>query len=157
MNFKNALFLVIAFGAGALSAGTLLAGDQGPAGIEVLTTDENAKLGLPFSEAVRLGNTLYVSGQIGVAPGSLELAPGGIKEETRQTMENIRTVLERYGSSMNQVAKCTVFLKDMNEWPLMNEAYIEAFGVHRPARSAFGASGLALDGSVEIDCIAYVD
>jgi len=157
MNTKNVLLLIIAFAAGAFTAAALIADDDRPAGIEVLTTDENAKLGLPFSEAVRLGNTLYVSGQIGVAPGSLELAPGGIKEETRQTMENIRAVLERYGSSMDQVAKCTVFLKDMNEWPLMNEAYVDSFGSHRPARSAFGASGLALNGRVEIDCIAYVD
>ena len=157
MNIKNVIYVLVAFAVGILAANFLQADYQQPRGIEVLTTDENAKLGLPFSEAVRLGNTLYVSGQISVAPGSLELVPGGIKEETRQTMQNIRTVVERYGSSMQQIAKCTVFLRNMDEWPLMNEAYIAAFGSHRPARSAFGASGLALDGNVEIDCIAYVD
>lgn len=125
--------------------------------VVVFNTAENASLGLPFSEAARIGNTLYVSGQIGVEPGSLELVPGGVKAETRQTMQNIRVVLERYGSSMDQVAKCTVFLRDMNEWSLMNEAYVASFGTHRPARAALGSSGLALDGSVEIECVAYVD
>ena len=124
---------------------------------EVLTTAEYTSFGLPFSEAVRIGSTMYVSGSIGVEPGRAELVPGGIKEETRQAMQNIRDILERYGSSMDKVAKCTVFLSDMAEWPLMNEAYIEAFGEHRPARSAFGANGLALGGRVEIECIAQVD
>lgn len=150
--------VIIAFLVGILAAQFWqMSRKQTPPDFEVLTSAENAALGLPFSEAVRVGNTLYVSGAIGVSPGTLELAPGGVKAETRQTMQNIRAVLERYGSSMDQVAKCTVFLRDMAEWPLMNEAYVEAFGDHRPARSAFGANGLALNGAVEIDCIAWVE
>ena len=151
------LLLIIAFLGGAIAVHYWHAHRVAPLSLEVLTTAENAKLGLPFSEATRIGHTLYVSGQIGVKPGSLELVPGGVKEETRQTMENIRTVLERYGSSMSQVAKCTVFLGSISDWPLMNESYIESFGDHRPARSALGASGLALNGAVEIECIAFVD
>jgi reactive intermediate/imine deaminase len=154
---NKALPLVIAFLVGVIAMHFWHAHRTAPVSLEVLTTVENAKLGLPFSEATRIGNTMYVSGQIGVKPGSLQLVPGGVKEETRQTMDNIRTVLKRYGSSLAQVAKCTVFLGDIGDWPLMNEAYVEAFGDHLPARSALGASGLALNGTVEIECIAFVD
>src|SRR5690606_25526701 len=113
-------------------------------------------LGLPFSAAVRVGNTLYLSGQIGNLPGTLELAPGGIEGQTRQTMENIKQALEHFGSSMDQVVKCTVFLADMAEWEAMNAVYRTYF-TNRPARSALGASGLALGGRIEIECIAVVD
>lgn len=154
---KQSLLVVVAFLIGAIAIHYWHAHSGMKPSLLVLTTPENAKLGLPFSEATRIGNTLYVSGQIGVKPGVLELVPGGVKEETRQTMENIRAVLERYGSSMQQVAKCTVFLRDINEWGLMNESYIDAFGNHRPARSALGSSGLALGGAVEIECIAFVE
>ena len=112
-------------------------------------------LGLPFSSAVRVGDTLYLSGNLGNLPGTLELAPGGIEAETRQTLENIRTVVEQFGSSMNRIAKCTVFMADMDEWPAMNEIYVTFFD-RPPARSALGASGLALNARVEIECIAVV-
>lgn len=154
---KTVSLLIAAFLCGTIGTYSWYAHAAEAGRVVVLTTPENAKLGLPFSEATRIDHTMYVSGQIGVKPGSLELVPGGIKAETRQTLQNIRDVLERYGSSMDQVAKCTVFIRDMSEWPLMNEAYIEAFGTHRPARAAVGANGLALNGSVEIACIAYVD
>lgn len=112
-------------------------------------------LGLPFSAAVRVDETLYVSGNIGNLPGTLELAPGGIQAETRQTMENIKAVLEHAGSSLDRVVKCTVFLADMAEWGAMNEVYRSYFD-NPPARSALGANGLALDARVEIECIATV-
>lgn len=111
---------------------------------------------LPFSEAVRVGSTLYLSGQVGVDPGTGELVPGGIQAETRQTMENIGRTLRRHGSSLDQVVKCTVFLADMGEWEAMNEVYVSFFPERRPARSAMGASGIALDARVEIECIAAV-
>jgi len=111
---------------------------------------------LPFSSAVRVGQTLYLSGNIGNIPGTLELAEGGIQDETRQTMENISAVLDEFGSSMDNVVKCTVFLADMAEWGAMNEVYRTYF-TNPPARSALGASGLALDARVEIECIAVVD
>ena len=112
-------------------------------------------LGLPFSSAVRVGDTLYLSGNLGNLPGTLELAPGGIEAETRQTLENIRAVVEQFGSSMDRIAKCTVFMADMDEWPAMNEIYVTFFD-RPPARSALGASGLALNARVEIECIAVV-
>lgn len=110
-------------------------------------------LDLPFSAAVRAGNTLYLSGNIGNVPGSLDLADGGIAGETRQTMENISAVLREFGSSMDDVVKCTVFLADMSEWGEMNAVYRTYFK-NPPARSALGANGLALDARVEIECIA---
>ena len=109
--------------------------------------------GLPFSSAVRAGDTLYLSGNLGNLPGTLDLAPGGIEGETRQTMENIAAVLREFGSSMDEVVKCTVFLADMAEWGAMNEVYRTYF-TNAPARSALGASGLALGARVEIECIA---
>lgn len=124
--------------------------------IEYLNAPGTEDLGLPFSSAVRVDNMLYLSGALGNAPGSLELAAGGIGPETRQTMENIRTTLEQFDSSMDRVVKCTVFLADMSEWGAMNEVYRTYF-VNPPARSALGASGLALGARVEIECIATVD
>lgn len=113
-------------------------------------------LGLPFSSAVRVGNTMYLSGNLGNIPGTSELADGGIQGETQQTMENISRVLEQFGSSMDNVVKCTVFLADMAEWGAMNEVY-RTFFKNPPARSAVGAAGLALNARVEIECIAVVD
>jgi 2-iminobutanoate/2-iminopropanoate deaminase len=111
----------------------------------------------PFSEAVRVGGLLFLSGMLGNKPGTSELVPGGIGPETRQTMEHIRDALTRHGSSMDRVAKCTVFLADIAEWAQMNAVYVEFFPTNRPARSALGASGLALDARVEIECIAVVE
>lgn len=121
---------------------------------EVEYYGEDSERPLPFSDAVRVGDMLYLSGKIGNVPGTLQLAEGGIQGETRQTMENIKASLEKYGSSLDQVVKCTVFLADMAEWGAMNEVYVTYFPVNKPARSALGASGLALGARVEIECLA---
>lgn len=111
----------------------------------------------PFSPAVRVGNVLYLSGQIGTDPSARgRVVPGGIKAETRQTLENIKDVLQRVGSSLDRVVKCTVMMADMAEWEAMNEVYATYFPGNKPARSAFGASGLALNARVEVECIATV-
>jgi 2-iminobutanoate/2-iminopropanoate deaminase len=107
----------------------------------------------PFSRAVRVGNLLFLAGQIGT-DASGRLVPGGIQAETRQTLENIRAELRRNGLEMDRVAKCTVFLADVGEWGRMNEVYATFFPGPKPARSAAGASGLALGARVEIECIA---
>ena len=109
---------------------------------------------LPFSEAVRVGDTLYLSGQIGVKPGTLELVPGGMKAEAKQVLENIRTSLEAHGWALRDVVKCTVMLADMADWPAFNEVYKTVFAAPYPARSALGANGLALGARVEVECIA---
>ena len=117
----------------------------------------SADMQLPFSEAVRVGHILYLSGQIGIDPATSKLAPGGIAAETRQTMENIKASLEKHGSSMAEVVKCTVYLADINEWAAMNMVYISYFPDNPPARSALGASGLALGSRTEIECMATVE
>lgn len=119
-----------------------------------LASSGQAMSGLPFSDAVRVGDLLFLSGKLGTVPGKIELAPGGIAAETRQAMENIKTSLLSNGSSLDRVVKCTVMLADIREWAAMNEVYVQYFPNHRPARSAFGTGGLALNGRVEIECIA---
>ncbi len=113
-------------------------------------------ISVPFSEAVQLGDTLYISGQIGLQPGKMAVVPGGIVPETRGALESLRAILERHGSGLEHVLKCTVFLADIAEWSKFNEVYREYFQGHLPARSALGTSGLALGARVELECIAYV-
>lgn len=122
--------------------------------IEFKNPESFKKLGLPFSEAVRVGDLLFLSGQLGNQPGSLSLVEGGVETETRQTMENIKAVLERNQLGLERVVKCTLFLADIAEWPKVNAVYKTYFGENPPARSALAASGLALDARVEIECIA---
>lgn len=108
---------------------------------------------LPFSAAVRVGPMLYLSGQLGT-DSTGKLVPGGIEAETRQALENVRSILERSGLSMDRVVKCTAMLANMADWPAMNRTYITFFPRHLPARSAFGANGLALGARIELECWA---
>lgn len=107
-----------------------------------------------FSPAVRTGNLVFLSGQIGNRPGTLELVPGGIEAETEQTLTGIRTLLEEIGLTMADVVKCTVFLADIADYEAMNRVYARYFPEDPPARSTLAASGLALGARVEIECIA---
>lgn len=120
---------------------------------QFLTT--NPQSTAPFSPAVRVGNMLYLAGQLGTDHG--KLVAGGIGPETKQALTNIKIVLEANGSDMEHVVKCTVFLADMKEWPAMNDVYRTMFTAGKfPARSAFGTTGLANDARTEIECIAVV-
>ena len=125
--------------------------------VKFFKSNNAAQANLPFSEAVLVGDLLFLSGQIGVDPKTDKLVSGGIKEQTDQTMRNIRNTLESNGFSMNNVVKCTVMLADITEWSTFNEVYISYFSKPYPARSAFGANGLALNSLVEVECIAAVD
>ena len=125
------------------------------ADIEWLKAPGTEDMDLPFSAAVRVDNLLFLSGALGYDREEGALVEGGIQPETRKTLENISTTLETFGSSMDKVAKCTVFLADIAEWAAMNEVYVEFFP-NKPARSALGSSGLALDARVEIECIAVI-
>lgn len=107
----------------------------------------------PYSESVVHGDTIYLAGQLGIVPGTRQLAEGGIKAETQQALENLSAALERAGGSMDQVVKCTVFLADIADWAAMNEVYVTFFP-NKPARSAIGSIGMGLDARVEIECIA---
>src|ERR1051325_7276215 len=107
----------------------------------------------PFSPAVRVGDMLYLSGQIGT-DSTGKIVAGGISAETKQALENIRDVLRRTGSSMDRVVKCTAMLADMKEWDAMNVVYASFFPDHKPASIAVGANGLALGAKVEIEYIA---
>jgi 2-iminobutanoate/2-iminopropanoate deaminase len=111
---------------------------------------------LPFSQAVRVGDVLYLSGAVGNIPGTLELVRGGMGAQARQTMENIRAVLQDNGLSLADIFKCTVMLADMSKWDDFNKIYVTYFNPDRlPARSAFGTNGLALGAEVELECLAY--
>ena len=123
---------------------------------EYFPVPRTAGTALPFSEAVKVGDLLYVSGQIGNMPGTLTLAAGGIGPETHQALDNIKAILDRHGSSLEQIIKCTVFLADIKDWPAFNQVYIEYFKATFPARSALAASGLAFNARTEIECIAFV-
>jgi 2-iminobutanoate/2-iminopropanoate deaminase len=113
------------------------------------------QVSLPFSEAVRQGNLLYLSGQLGT-DSTGHLVSGGIRAETRQALTNIAAVLQRHGSSMDKVVKCTVMLADIKDWAAMNEVYLTFFRSHRPARSAFGTGGLAMGARLELECMATI-
>ena len=152
---KEKFLVFIAILLGLSVAGSLFAAQPGT--IEFLNSGKVLPTTLPFSEAVRVGNTIYLSGTIGVAPGTLKLVPGGIKAEAKQAMENIKTSLEAHGYAMSNIVKCTVMLADMAEWGTFNEVYKTYFANRYPARSAFGANGLALGGRLEIECIAAVE
>ena len=128
----------------------------GGSDIEFLNMPGTENLNRPFSTAVRVDNTLYLSGVIGTDPVERRPVAGGIRAETKRAMEIIREELEVFGSSMDRIVKCTVFLADIDEWPAMNEVYVSFFETP-PARSALGTSGLALDARMEIECIAVLN
>ena len=141
----------------AIAITTMLLGQVVYAGeVDVEFYPVSPDMQLPFSEAVRVGHMLYLSGQLGYDRESAKLVEGGIAAETKKTLENIKATLEKHGSSMAEVVKCTVFLADIKEWAAMNEVYVTYFPTNPPARSALGSSGLALGARTEIECIATV-
>ncbi len=142
------LALVLLAPAGGLAA-------QGRAPEVHYITRPGAMASLPFSPAVRVDHMLYLSGQLGT-DSTGKLIPGGIEAETRQALTNIKALLEANGSGMDRVVKCLVMLADIGEWGRMNTVYVTFFPTNKPARSAFGATGLALGGRTEIECVATV-
>ncbi len=130
--------------------------DQPSRSTEFLNSAAHLQSDLPFSQAVRVGDVLFLSGQIGYDYEQKLLVKGGIKAETKQTMNNIKDVLAANGYKMSQLVKCTVMLDDIAEWQAFNEVYVTYFEKPFPARSAFGADGLALGAKVEVECIAAI-
>ncbi len=111
----------------------------------------------PYSQAIKAGNTIYVSGQLAITPATGELYKGeDIQEETRMCLMNVKAILEAAGASLQNVVKCTVYIKDMNQFGLINETYADIFGDTKPARVCVEVARLPKDGKVEIDAIAVV-
>ncbi|MGZ5473146.1 MAG: Rid family detoxifying hydrolase [Thermoanaerobaculia bacterium] len=126
---------------------------EGPA---YQTLPERAALNLPYSDAVRSGNLLFLSGTVGANPATRQLVEGGVVAETRQALENVKSNLEAHGSSMDRVVKCSVFLADIADFEKMNGVYREFFPANKPARTTIGVAALPLGARVEIECVAAV-
>jgi 2-iminobutanoate/2-iminopropanoate deaminase len=126
-----------------------------PSNVDFLNTDK-ANPNLPFSQIVKAGNTLYMSGQIGINPATGKLAAGGFEGEAKQTLENIKRTLEQHNYSMSNIVKCTVMLTNINDFKAFNAIYTQYFSAPYPARSAFAVNALALDSLVEVECIGAV-
>jgi 2-iminobutanoate/2-iminopropanoate deaminase len=110
----------------------------------------------PYSQGIVANGLLFTAGQVALDPGTGELVPGGIGEQTARALENLRAVLKAAGSDFSQVVKTTVFLVDMTDFTPMNEVYGRVFGSHRPARSTVAVAALPRGARVEIDVIATV-
>ena len=119
----------------------------------ISTTNAPAAIG-PYSQAIKVGELVFVSGQFPIDPATGAFAEGGIKELTRQSLTNMKAILEEAGTSMANVVKTTVFLADMNDFAAMNEVYAEFFAAPFPARSAVAVKTLPKGALVEIECIA---
>jgi len=122
--------------------------------VEYYNAPTVAGMDLPFSKAVLVGDTIYLSGELGVDPATNALAPGGAGPETTQIFENIERTLDEFDADLSDVVKCTVFLGDMADYGEMNAAYAAALPSPKPARSTFGVNGLALGAALEIECLA---
>lgn len=123
---------------------------------EIINTGKAPKPVGPYSQAVKIGNFIFLSGQIPYTPEG-KLAGDTIQEQTRQSLENLKTVLEAAGASLENVVKVTVFLKDMDEFGEMNKIYSEYFKKNPPARAAVQVARLPKDVKIEIEMIAYVE
>jgi 2-iminobutanoate/2-iminopropanoate deaminase len=122
-----------------------------------IATDQAPEAIGPYSQAILHNGIAYLSGQIPLDPATMQIVEGGIEAQTERVLENVKAVLEASGSSFDRVLKTTVFLKDMGDFPKMNEIYGRYFGTNPPARSTVQAAKLPRDVQVEIDCIAAVD
>jgi len=122
----------------------------------IATTNAPAAVG-PYSQGIKAGNTVYVSGQLPINPATGELYKGGdIKEETKISLSNVKAILEEAGATLEDVVKCTVFIKDMNQFGLINEMYTEFFGDNKPARACVEVARLPKDANVEVEAIAVI-
>jgi len=123
---------------------------------EVVTTDKAPKAIGPYSTAIKAGQFVFTAGQLGIDPKTGDLVPGGIEAETKQVLQNLSNVLAAAGTSMSQVVKTTVFLRDMKDFTAMNTVFGTFFTEMPPARSTVQVAALPKGGAVEIDIIAIL-
>lgn len=123
----------------------------------IITTDEAPAAVGPYSQGVRVGGLIFTAGQAGLDPATGHLVEGGIEAQTRQTLENLSSILQEAGSSLSQVVKTTVFLKDIEDFQAMNRVYAEFFDGDPPARSTVQVAALPLGALVEIEAVAIVE
>jgi len=124
-------------------------------GVEHFSSEQTIKQDFPFSDAVKVGNTLYLSGMIGEDEEG-NLVEGGIVPEAHNVLKRMGTLLAHYNLGYDDVVKCLVMIDDISQWSLFNSVYVQYFEKPYPARSAFGADGLAADASFELECIAHI-
>ncbi len=122
--------------------------------IHPISSDQAPRAIGPYSQAVTHGDLVFTAGQIALDPSTMEIQAEGVAEQTERVLSNLEAVLAAAGSSLGQVLKTTVFLRDMNDFQAMNEVYARRFGTHRPARSTVAAAGLPRNVLVEIDVVA---
>lgn len=121
---------------------------------QVIHTDNAPKAIGPYSQAVKAGNMLFVSGQVPFVPETMEIVEGDVKAQTTQSLKNVQAILAEAGLDFSHVVKSTVFIKDMNEFAQINEVYAEFFGENKPARACVEVARLPKDVKVEIEVIA---
>jgi 2-iminobutanoate/2-iminopropanoate deaminase len=124
--------------------------------MKIVKTDKAPLAVGPYNQAVMTGNLVFCAGQIPIDPVTGNLVPGGIEEQARRVLENVKAVLAASGTSLSQVVKATVFLKDMNDFAVMNKVYAEYFSVNPPARSTIQVARLPKDALVEIEVVAEI-
>jgi 2-iminobutanoate/2-iminopropanoate deaminase len=122
---------------------------------EIIQTEKAPKAIGPYSQAVKAGNTLYISGQVPINPATGKLVEGGIKEQTEQVMQNIKAILDAAGFSFSDVVKSTCLLSSIADFADMNAVYGAYYSENPPARAAFAVKDLPLGALVEIETIAY--
>lgn len=123
---------------------------------QVIHTDNAPKAIGPYSQAVKAGNMLFVSGQVPFVPETMEIVEGDVKAQTAQSLKNVQAILAEAGLDFSHVVKSTVFIKDMNEFAQINEVYAEFFGENKPARACVEVARLPKDVLVEIEAIAEI-
>ena len=123
---------------------------------QVIHTDKAPKAIGPYSQAVKTGNMLFVSGQVPFVPETMEIVEGDVKAQTAQSLKNVQAILAEAGLDFSHVVKSTVFIKDMNEFAAINEVYAEYFGENKPARACVEVARLPKDVKVEIEVIAVI-
>ena len=122
--------------------------------MQAIHTEKAPKAIGPYSQAIKVGNLVFASGQVPIVPATVEFVEGGIKEQTRQSLTNAKAILEEAGTSLSKVVKTTVYLSDMANFAAMNEVYAEFFTQPYPARSAVAVKTLPKNALVEVECIA---